>query len=133
MIRSKKQSGFTLVEIMIVVSIIILLAAIAIPSFIRARQRTQGSTTLNGARMLDGAVDQWAIENGLDNGAAITLASLSIYVKPGPMQTTLAGGAAPTDALNNVYVFATVGNGQLTVNAATKASLAGVVTDWGPY
>ena len=133
MIRRKNQKGFTLVEIMIVVSIIILLAAIAVPSFIRARQRTQGSTTLNGARQLDAAVDQWASEFGMANGNAITLASLAAYVKPGSMfQLALSGGTAPTDALGNSYVFGSVGSGQLTVSSATKTALTGVV-DWGPY
>ena len=133
MIRSKNQKGFTLVEIMIVVSIIILLAAIAVPSFIRARQRTQGSTTLNGARMLDAAVDQWAIEYGIANNAVITLASLAPYVKPGSqMAIALTAGTAPTDALNHAYVFGTVGSVQITVSSATKTALSGVV-DWGPY
>jgi prepilin-type N-terminal cleavage/methylation domain-containing protein len=132
MIARKKQQGFTLVEIMIVVSIIILLAAIAVPSFIRARQRTQGSTTLNGARQLDAAVDQWAIENGINNGATVTLASLAVYIKPGQMQTALSGGTAPTDALGNAYVFSLVGSGQVQVSSATKTALSGVI-NWGPY
>jgi type II secretory pathway pseudopilin PulG len=51
-------------EIMIVVAIIRLLAAIAVPSFLRARMRAQASTVLNEARQLDGAKDQYALENG---------------------------------------------------------------------
>ena len=134
MIRTKNQKGFTLVEIMIVVSIIILLAAIAIPSFIRARQRSQGSTTLNGARQLDAAIDQWAIENGIDNGVAVDLDSIEIFVKPGSaFQVALAAATAPTDALGNAYVFGNTGTGQLTINAATVTSLTGVVTDWGGF
>ena len=130
----RKVQGFTLIEIMIVVTIIILLAGIAIPSFIRARQRTQGSTTLNGARMLDSAIDQWAIENAIDNGTAIVLQSLAIYiVQPGPMQAFLAAGVTPTDALSNEYVFNVVGSGQLQIHPVTKASLASAVSDWGPY
>lgn len=133
MIRRKKQKGFTLVEIMIVVSIIILLAAIAIPSFVRARQRTQGSQTMNSARMLDAAIDQWAIENGLDNGATVVLESLAIYLKPGPLQDACAAGTTPTDALGNAFVINDVGDNQVQVSDSTKSSLAGVITDWGPY
>ncbi len=134
MIRTKSQKGFTLVEIMIVVSIIILLAAIAIPSFIRARQRSQASTTINGARQLDAAIDQWAIENGIDNGVAVDLAACAAYVKPGSaFEAALTGGTAPTDALGNDYVFGDTGPDQLAINAATITSLGGVVTDWGGF
>ena len=57
-----KRAGFTLVEIMIVVAIIALLAAIAVPGFLRARKRSQASKILNDLRMIDSAVDQYAIE-----------------------------------------------------------------------
>ena len=133
MIHTKIQKGFTLVEIMIVVSIIILLAAIAIPSFIRARQRSQASTTINGARQLDAAVDQWAIENGIDNGVAVTLPSLAVYVKPGSAFELALTSSNPTDALGNDYTFNNTGAGQLQISATTKASLSAVVADWGGY
>ena len=57
------QKGFTLVEIMIVVAIIALLAAIAVPGFMRARKRSQASRILNDLRIIDSALDQYAIEN----------------------------------------------------------------------
>ena len=57
-----KDSGFTLVEIMIVVAIIALLAAIAVPGFLRARKRSQATTLLNDLRLIDNAKDQYAIE-----------------------------------------------------------------------
>ncbi len=59
---AKSYKGFTLVEIMIVVAIIALLAAIAVPGFLRARKRSQASRILNDLRMIDSAVDQYAIE-----------------------------------------------------------------------
>src|SRR5918996_1058095 len=60
--HSSRRSGFTLVEIMIVVAIIALLAAIAVPGFLRARKRSQASRIINDLRLIDAAVDQYAIE-----------------------------------------------------------------------
>src|SRR5437762_4418818 len=57
---NKRRGGFTLVEIMIVVAIIALLAAIAVPGFLRARKRSQASRILNDLRMIDSACDQYA-------------------------------------------------------------------------
>jgi len=54
---NKRRGGFTLVEIMIVVAIIALLAAIAVPGFLRARKRSQATRILNDLRMIDSAVD----------------------------------------------------------------------------
>ena len=80
-----KHAGFTLVEIMIVVAIIALLAAIAVPGFLRARKRSQASKILNDLRMIDGAVDQYAIETGRTSGAAVTVADWTNYVKKGTL------------------------------------------------
>lgn len=61
------KKGFTLVEIMIVVAIIGLLAAIAIPSFMRARTTSQANACINNLRQIEAAKDQYALENGLTN------------------------------------------------------------------
>ena len=60
----RRNAAFTLVEIMIVVAIIALLAAIAVPSFLRARQRTQNAKFINALRVASDAISLYAIENG---------------------------------------------------------------------
>ena len=72
--RSKGHEGFTLVEIMIVVAIIAMLAAIAVPGFLRARKRTQASRILNDLRLIDSAVDQYAIETNRITGFLVPVA-----------------------------------------------------------
>jgi len=80
---NKRHGGFTLVEIMIVVAIIALLAAIAVPGFLRARKRSQASRVINDLRLIDSAVDQYAIENNKGTGAAVGTADWTSYMKSG--------------------------------------------------
>jgi prepilin-type N-terminal cleavage/methylation domain-containing protein len=80
---NKRRGGFTLVEIMIVVAIIALLAAIAVPGFLRARKRSQASRILNDLRMIDAAVDQYAIETNRTTGAAVAITDWTNYLKKG--------------------------------------------------
>ena len=61
--NTAKKGGFTLVEIMIVVAIIGLLAAIAIPNFVKARTTSQINACINNLRLIDAAKQQWALEN----------------------------------------------------------------------
>jgi len=80
--KKSEQHGFTLVEIMIVVAIIGLLAAIAIPNFIKARATSQANGCINNLRQLDGAITAWALENGKSNGVTIGgVDTVSNYVK----------------------------------------------------
>src|SRR2546423_12274735 len=76
-----KKAGFTLVEIMIVVAIIGLLAAIAIPNFVKARTTSQANACINNLRQMDGAVQQYALENKLASSAPYSLDDLKAYVK----------------------------------------------------
>jgi prepilin-type N-terminal cleavage/methylation domain-containing protein len=120
----KDRSAFTLVEIMIVVAIIGLLAALAIPGFVKARKQSQGRRILNDARQMDAAVDQWALETGQTDGNTIYTTSAQTYLK------TL---WKTTDLLGNSYVVTVVGTTQMAVNGTTKTALAGVGIDWGAY
>jgi prepilin-type N-terminal cleavage/methylation domain-containing protein len=80
----KRKAGFTLVEIMIVVLIIGLLATIAVPTFIRARERTRRSICVNNLRQIDGAKEQLAMETNLANGANLSANTvLDVYIKGG--------------------------------------------------
>ncbi|MDZ4816679.1 MAG: prepilin-type N-terminal cleavage/methylation domain-containing protein [Verrucomicrobiota bacterium] len=81
----KSTNGFTLVEIMVVVAIIALLAAIAVPNFLRARTRAQATRVLNDVRMISSAAEQYAIEYGLSSDSVVTFNSLigHSYLKSG--------------------------------------------------
>jgi prepilin-type N-terminal cleavage/methylation domain-containing protein len=80
-LQTQRGGGFTLVEIMIVVAIIALLAAIAVPGFLRARKRSQASRILNDLRMIDSAVDQYSIETNRTSGAPVDVSDWTNYVK----------------------------------------------------
>jgi len=82
-IKTNRQSGFTLVEIMIVVAIIGLLAAIAIPNFVKARGTAQKNACINNLRQIDGAKEQWALENKKSAGSTTTDAQVNTYIKGG--------------------------------------------------
>jgi prepilin-type N-terminal cleavage/methylation domain-containing protein len=79
-INTSRKAGFTLVEIMIVVAIIGLLAAIAIPNFVRARQTSQTNACINNLRQIDGAKQQWALEFNQPAGATPSEDDISRYL-----------------------------------------------------
>lgn len=128
-LSSKRRGGFTLVEIMIVVAIIALLAAIAVPGFLRSRKRSQASKIINDLRMIDSAVDQYAIETGKKTGDAVGVADWTNYVKKD--SNLFVTGA---DLFGNDYGTQTVDT-HPSVPAASKTSLSDVTDNsfWSPY
>lgn len=126
---NKRRGGFTLVEIMIVVAIIALLAAIAVPGFLRARKRSQASRVINDLRLIDSAVDQYAIENNRASGSLVKIADWTKYLKAGT-NLYLTG----KDILGNAYSDVNV-DSLPKVPTSTFNSLSDVAdaTFWSPY
>ena len=126
---NKRRGGFTLVEIMIVVAIIALLAAIAVPGFLRARKRSQASRIINDLRLIDSAVDQYAIENNKSTGNTVAVTDWTNYLKKGT-NLYLTGN----DILGNTYGSQLV-DSLPHVPSATKTALSDVTdsTFWSPY
>lgn len=126
---SRSTRAFTLVEIMIVVAIIALLAAIAVPSLLRAYKRSQASAVLNDLRMIDAAVEQFAVENNKLNGASVAISQWKKYLKEGSrLQQT------GRDIFGQAYPPQIVGR-LPRVGGAAQSALAGVVDEsfWAPY
>jgi prepilin-type N-terminal cleavage/methylation domain-containing protein len=124
-----KRAGFTLVEIMIVVAIIALLAAIAVPGFLRARKRSQASKIINDLRLIDSAMDQYAIETTKKSGDPIAVADWTNYLKK---DTVLF--ATGQDLFGNSYGDQAV-DSHPSVPAAAKTALSDVTDDayWSPF
>jgi prepilin-type N-terminal cleavage/methylation domain-containing protein len=126
---NKRRGGFTLVEIMIVVAIIALLAAIAVPGFLRARKRSQASRILNDLRLIDAAVDQYAIETNRASGFVVTKPDWTNYLKKNSILYNTAA-----DIFGNDYGAQTVDT-LPKVPAASRTALSDVTDTnfWSPY
>jgi prepilin-type N-terminal cleavage/methylation domain-containing protein len=124
-----KRAGFTLVEIMIVVAIIALLAAIAVPGFLRARKRSQASRILNDLRMIDSAIDQYAIETSRTTGATVNVADWTNYVKKNALLYN-----SGQDLLGDNYGVQTVDSvPQVPTGALNTLSDVAGTGFWSPY
>ena len=99
--RNKRQWGFTLVEIMIVVAIIGLLAAIAIPNFVRARTTSQQNACINNLRLVDSAKQQWALEKGKQSSDVPVDSDIQTYLGRGT------AGELPTCPVDPAQTFDT--------------------------
>lgn len=134
--RSRKIWGFTLTEIMIVVAVIGLLAAIAIPNFIRVRKRAQATMTLEDCRIIESCKNQFAIENNKTSGFTPKVADIRPYLKVGSRLYKNVQLSNFRDLLGNSIVMGNVGTSPL-IDDATRDYFADVVNDnyefWGSY
>ena len=127
---NSNRKGFTLVEIMIVVAIIALLAAIAVPNFLRARKRSQASRILEDLRMLDGATDQYAIDSGRTSGMNPSFSDLQNYLKAGSVLYS-----TDADIFGDSYgpTFTVDSLPLIPANAFASLSDVAPLTFWSPY
>ena len=129
---NKNRGGFTLVEIMIVVAIIALLAAIAVPNFLRARKRSQATRILEDLRMVDAAIDQYAIETNKSSNDPANWTDISGYLKTG---STLQQNGGKDMLGNQINGGTFTVDGIPKVAAATFAKLSDVAPAefWSPF
>lgn len=112
---ASKRTAFTLVEIMVVIVIIGLLAALAIPAFQRTQAASQDKAVLNNARQLSAAADQYYLENGVTTVAVSDLVGATNYVRA---QNSAAKETYPTELTQGVIITISGVGGLRTVTFA---------------
>ncbi len=123
-LSSIRKAGFTLVEIMIVVAIIGLLAAIAIPNFIHARTTSQMNACINNLRQIDGAKQEWALELKEAPLASPGATDIQPYLGRGT------SGTLPYCPLDSSKTF-TVGYNMANIQTAPNCKLGGSAATGG--
>jgi len=112
--RTHYNAGFTLVEIMIVVSIIGLLTALVIPNFMKARDRAQLNSILNNLRIIENAKDQWALDQKKGEGDGTDWVALSDYLKGGTVKPVVQEKYTTSTIGSPAYAITTVNLGSYT-------------------
>ena len=97
-VQTSLRAGFTLVEIMIVVAIIGLLAAIAIPNFVKARTTAQKNACINNLRQIDGAIQTFALEAKKGAADPVNESDVTPYLKNGTSISCPGGGTSFSDS-----------------------------------
>jgi len=113
--NTPRRSAFTLVEIMIVVVIIGMLAALSIPAFQKVRATSQDKAVLNNARQLSAAAEQYYLENGVSTVAQGNLVGATNYIRG---QSTVANETYPTAFTQGVTLTVHGIAGQRTITYA---------------
>ena len=112
--KNNNMHGFTLVEIMIVVAIIGLLASIAVPSFIQARNNARNSACINNLRIIDGSKQQYALEYDAADTSTPTTGNISGYIKGNAMPICPAAGTYSINAVSTLPVCSLSNNTSVT-------------------
>jgi len=95
-----KKGGFTLIEIMIVVAVIGLLAALAVPNFFKARAKTVANQCVNNLRLIQSAKDQYSFENAITSTVVPGEADIEIYMKNSVIPSEPTGSSYSINAIN---------------------------------
>ena len=129
-ILNKRRVGLTLIEIMIVVSIIALVAAMAVPNILRARKRSQATRILADLRIVDAAMDLYAIETNKGKDAPAEWADLQPYLKT----NTVIYNSGGKDVLGNPFVgYSVDATPKLSATSFGRLSDAVPAEFWSPY